>query len=109
MQLNNEQRKALLNKIIDNFPDYQYYVNEGGVITLKDQESKIQVFPQSENDYKIIFELEGETIEDNNPLWQNLPETLRVRKLNLDEKNKFESQINKNIDSQNKLNKFLGL
>ena len=109
MQLNNEQRKALLNKIIDNFPDYQYYVNENGVITLKDQESKIQVFPQSENDYKIIFELEGETIEDNNPLWQNLPETLRVRKLNLDEKNKFESQINKNIDSQNKLNKFLGL
>ena len=109
MQLNNEQRKALLNKIIDNFPDYQYYVNEGGVITLKDQESKIQVFPQNENDYKIIFELEGETIEDNNPLWRNLHETLLVRRFNLDEKNKLKAQAEKSNDSQNKLNKFLGL
>lgn len=109
IQLKQEQRQALLSKIIENFSDYQYYDSENGQIVLTDSESKITVIPQSENNNSIILELDGEQIGDNNPLWRNLPETLRARKFNLDEENKFKSQTDKNIDSQNKLNKFLGL
>lgn len=109
IQLNQEQRQALLSKIIENFPDYQYYDSENGQIVLKDSESKITVLPQSENNNPIILELEGEQIQDNNSMWRNLPETLRARKFNFDEENKFKAQSDKNIDSQNKLNKFLGL
>ena len=98
-----------MTKIIENFYDYQYYDSENGQIVLKDSESKITVLPQSENNNSIILELDGEQIQDNNSIWRNLPETLRAQKFNLDEENKFKAQSDKNIDSQSKLNKFLGL
>ena len=62
-----------------------------------------------EDYYPIIFEHSEIYIEDNNDLWRNLPETLKARKFNLDEKIKLETEIENENKSQEKLNKYLGL
>lgn len=104
-----EQRIALLHKIIDEFEKFSYQEDKDGCIILNDADSQIKIFPQSENYYPIIFEHSEIYIEDNNDLWRNLPETLKARKFNLDEKIKLETEIENENKSQEKLNKYLGL
>lgn len=104
-----EQRIALLNKIIDNFEEYSYQEDNDGVIILDDDNVQIKIFPQSENHYNIVYEQSGIYIEDNNPLWRNLPETLKNRNFNLEEKKKLHENIENENNKQAKLNKYLGL
>lgn len=104
-----EQRIALLNKIIDNFEEYSYQVDKDGIIILNDDEVQIKIFPQSENYNNLIYEQSGIYIEDNNPLWRNLPETLINRNFNLEEKKKVQESIENENNKQEKLNKYLGL
>lgn len=104
-----EQRIALLNKIINNFEEYSYQEDNDGVIILTDDNVQIQIFPQSENHYNVIYEQSGIYIEDNDSLWRNLPETLRNRNFNLEEKKKYQKNIENENIKQEKLNKYLGL
>lgn len=104
-----EQRIALLKKIIDNFEEYSYQEDKDGIIILSDDEVQIRIFPQSENYNNVIYVQSGIYIEDNNSLWRNLPETLRNRNFNLEEKKKYQKNIENENIKQEKLNKYLGL
>lgn len=111
-ELNEKQRQALLRKMIDDFSDFNYTEESGGNIILEGNDAHITVYKQSENHNSITFQYSGGYFEENNPLWKNLPETLRNLKKRHDEEVRKQEEIEatkRDEEFQNRLNNFLGL
>ena len=111
-ELNQQQRQALLRKMIDNFNEFQYSEKNDGTIILEGNDAHITVYNETEGYNCITFQYSGGYFEENNPLWRNLPETLRNLKKRKDEEDKKQEDIEKkerNELYQKRLNDFLGI